>query len=53
MRQITARQMWHDAYYTGSSSPLAEAREIGLLGVRVQKTAYHNSTNPAAHIAQC
>lgn len=53
MKLITARQAWHDAYYNGSSSPLARAVEIGRLGTHIQMTKYHDSNNRAAHVAQC
>ena len=52
MKLKTARQAWHDAQHTSSSSPIARAAEIARLGADIQNTAWHNSLNRAAHIAQ-
>lgn len=52
MRLQTARQAWHDAQYTTSSSPIARASEMKKLGACIQNTVWHNSLNRAAHIAQ-
>ena len=48
----STRQAWHDASYVSSSSPVARAAEIARLGADIQNTAWHNSNNRAAHIAQ-
>ena len=52
MRLITARQAWHDCYYTGVDSPIARLAEAALLGAHIQNTAYHNSDNRAGHIVE-
>lgn len=52
MRLITARQAWHDCFYTGADSPIAKLAEAAALGAHIQNTALHNSTNRACHIAQ-
>lgn len=52
MRLITARQAWHDCYYTGGDSPIARLAEEAALGAHIQNTAFHNSNNRACHIAQ-
>ena len=52
MQLKSARQAWHDASYVSSSSTIARCAEIARLGTDVQNTAWHNSSNRAAHIAQ-
>lgn len=52
MRFVTARQAWHDAFYTPADSVMAHAAQMARLGTAVQTSERSRSDAAAWHQAQ-